>query len=64
MFGYIQYNKEALSEEEYAIYRSYYCGLCKSIKQLYGIKMTRILSNDLTFIQILLSALNEPDEVH
>ena len=63
MFGYIQYNKEALSEEEYAIYRSYYCGLCKSIKQLYGIKMTRILSNDLTFIQILLSALNEPDEV-
>lgn len=63
MFGYIQFNKEELSEEDYAIYRSYYCGLCKSIKRLYGTKMTRILSNDLTFIEILLSALNEPDEV-
>ena len=62
MFGYIQYNKDALSEDDFALYRSYYCGLCKSIKQLYGVKATRILSNDLTFIEVLLSALNEPLE--
>lgn len=57
MFGYILADTAALSKEDAARYRSYYCGLCRSLRDRCG-KLSRItLSYDLTFLSIVLSAL-------
>lgn len=59
MFGYITYNKPEMKFKEYDIYHSYYCGLCKTLKDNYGYLGQISLNNDLTFIAILLSSLYE-----
>lgn len=42
------------------MYRSYYCGLCKELKKNSGNFSRLLLSYDMTFIYILLTALYEP----
>lgn len=61
MFGYVVVNKPELKFREFDVYQSYYCGLCKTLKEKYG-NLARISLNfDLNFISILLSGLYEPE---
>lgn len=64
MFGYVVTNNDALRKEDNDIYHSYYCGLCKSLNKLYGQLSTMTLSNDMTFLEIVLNCLYEPDIVY
>ena len=59
MFGYVIPNQAALSPEAQARYRSAYCGLCRRIGALHGLKGRLTLSYDLTFLNILLCSLYE-----
>jgi hypothetical protein len=43
-------------------YQAYYCGLCRTLKERYGDLGRLTLSNDMTFLLILLSSLYEPEE--
>lgn len=61
MFGYIIANKPELKIKEFNIYRSYYCGLCKELKKSSGNISRLLLSYDMTFLYMLLSALYEPE---
>lgn len=63
MFGYIIVNKSELKFKEFDIYHSYYCGLCRSLKERYGAVGQLSLSYDMTFLLMLLSALYEPETV-
>ena len=48
MFGYVIPNQAALSPEAQARYRSAYCGLCRRIGALHGLRGRLTLSYDLT----------------
>jgi hypothetical protein len=61
MFGYININKEELKIKDYNKYRSFYCGVCKSLGRNYGIWGQATLSYDMTFVAIVLSSLYEDD---
>lgn len=60
MFGYIAINKAEMKFKDYEVYHSYYCGLCKRLKECYGIRAQVTLSFDMTFLIVLLSGLYEP----
>ena len=59
MFGYVIPNQAALSPEAQARYRTAYCGLCRRIGALHGLRGRLTLSYDLTFLNLLLSSLYE-----
>lgn len=61
MFGYVVVNKGDLKFREFDTYHSYYCGLCRSLKERYGFKGQLSLSYDMTFLVILLTGLYEPE---
>ena len=46
--------------KDYDMYHSYYCGLCKCLKECYGIRGQMTLSFDMTFLIVLLTGLYEP----
>ena len=54
MFGYISINKAEMKFKDYDVYHSYYCGLCKVLKECYGRRGQVTLSFDMTFLVILL----------
>lgn len=60
MFGYIAINKAEMKFKDYDLYHSYYCGLCKRLKECYGIRGQVTLSFDMTFLIVLLTGLYEP----
>ena len=60
MFGYVVANMDRLSEEQKTIYRSYYCGLCRSLKLHYGNFGRLTLNYDMTFMVLLLADLFDP----
>ena len=62
MFGYVVTNKKELKIREFELYRSFYCGLCREIRTHYGQLGRMVLSNDMTFLTVLLSSLYEPKE--
>ena len=59
MFGYVIPNHTALSPEAQARYRSAYCGLCRRLDGLHGLRGRFTLSYDLTFLDLLLCSLYE-----
>ena len=61
MFGYIVVNKPEMKFREFELYQSYYCGLCKSLKERYGKRGQITLSYDMTFLALLLSSLYETE---
>lgn len=61
MFGYVNVNQPELKIREYTRYRGFYCGLCRSLKDNYGIRSRLSLSYDMTFLVMLLTSLYEPD---
>ncbi|MDO5409648.1 MAG: DUF5685 family protein [Lachnospiraceae bacterium] len=60
MFGYVNVNQQELKIREYRRYRGFYCGLCRSLRNNYGITSRLSLSYDITFLVILLTSLYEP----
>lgn len=46
--------------KEFDLYQSYYCGLCRSLKEAYGKAGQLTLSYDMTFVILLLTSLYEP----
>lgn len=61
MFGYIGVNQKELKGKEMDRYQSYYCGLCRSLKERHGAAGQMTLSYDITFLAILLTGLYEPE---
>ncbi len=61
MFGYVIANRDALTEEEIARYRGFYCGICATLKEKYGIGARMVLTYDMAFLAMLLSSLYEPE---
>ena len=60
MFGYIIINKGDMKFKEFDQYHSYYCGLCRQLKEKYGVAGQASLSYDMTFLVMLLTSLYEP----
>ena len=57
MFGYIVPQVSELKVREYELYRAYYCGLCKMLKQEY--KKNAVLNYDSVFLYLLADGLRE-----
>lgn len=62
MFGYVLINPETLSKAEKLRFRAFYCGLCGTLGREYGNVGRMTLSNDMTFLSLLLAALYAPRE--
>ncbi len=60
MFGYIIVNQSEMKYKEFAVYHSYYCGLCQVLKRKYGLAGRISLSYDMTFLLMLLTGLYDP----
>lgn len=63
MFGYVIADRQQMSDEDIRKYKAYYCGLCKELRQIAGLRGSVVLSYDVTFLYILLSGLYEPDTI-
>lgn len=63
MFGYININRKELSEENQKVYQSYYCGLCRQLKDSCGKRAQFLLNYDMTFLVVLLTGLYEEEEI-
>ncbi len=63
MFGYVVTNQPELKIREFQEYRSHYCGLCRTLKERYGLMARLTLNYDMTFLVMLLTSLYEP-EIH
>lgn len=61
MFGYIAPVLNALSDGQKQRYRSFYCGVCHALRSRHGQARRLSLSNDMTFLAMLLSSLYEPE---
>ena len=61
MFGYIIVNQAEMKYKEFAVYHSYYCGLCRKLREKYGITGQLSLSYDMTFFLMLLTGLYDPE---
>ena len=61
MFGYILPVMAALNDEQKLRWRSFYCGVCHALRNRHGQTGRLSLSNDMTFLAILLCSLYEPD---
>lgn len=61
MFGYITVCKPELKIKDFYKYQSYYCGLCHTLKERFGLRGQMTLSYDMTFVAILLTSLYESE---
>ena len=61
MFGYVLINKPELKIKEFDLYKSYYCGLCRSLKRKYGFWGRMTLNYDMNFLVMLLSDLYDKE---
>lgn len=65
MFGYVRVYKPEMKVRDYEIFKSYYCGVCKTIGRNHNQLSRMGLNYDFTFLAILLSSIeNETDKVH
>ena len=62
MFGYVVANVDALKQEDRERYRAVYCGLCRALGKGYGQAGRLTLTYDMTFLILLLSALDRSEE--
>lgn len=63
MFGYIVVNKAEMKFKEFDVYQSFYCGLCKCLKERSGNVSRLALTYDMTFVYMLLTGLYEPETI-
>lgn len=61
MFGYVSAHKPELKMREFYKYKAYYCGLCKVLREKYGLLGQVTLTYDMTFLVILLTSLYESE---
>ncbi|MEG0354808.1 MAG: DUF5685 family protein [Lachnospiraceae bacterium] len=61
MFGYVMINKQELKFKDFDFYHACYCGLCKTLKERYGLSGQLSLNYDMTFVILLLGGLYEPE---
>ncbi len=61
MLGYVKVNKDELKIREYNVYKSYYCGLCKTLKSEYGYFSRFVLNYDSVFLALLLSSVTNDE---
>lgn len=61
MFGYVVINQSEMTFRNFEIYRSYYCGLCRVLKDNYGARGQMTLNYDMTFLTIFLDGLYETE---
>jgi hypothetical protein len=54
MFGYVTPDKPNMYMKDYAVYKAFYCGICKCTGKLYGQLMRFTTNYDITFFTILL----------
>ena len=59
MFGYVTICEPELKMKDWRKYRSYYCGLCRTLKERHGNVGQLTLTYDMTFAVILLTSLYE-----
>jgi len=59
MFGYVRPMRDELKCRDFDLYRATYCGLCRSMRQRYGLLAPMFLNYDFTFLALLLW---EPEE--
>ncbi|MCI6012534.1 MAG: DUF5685 family protein [Firmicutes bacterium] len=57
MFGYVMINQPELKIKDFERYRSYYCGLCESLKRRHGLIGRSMLNYDMVFLVMTLSDL-------
>ena len=62
MFGYVLVDKPELKIREFDVYKSWYCGLCRTLKERSGFLGQMTLTYDMTFLILLLHGLYEPEE--
>lgn len=62
MFGYVTPLKSEMKVKDFARFKCYYCGLCCHIKKEFGNIPRMSLNYDMTFLGLLLDALN-PEEL-
>ena len=55
MFGYVRPAADRLTQEQTDLFRSAYCGLCRTLGRRYGLPARIILNYDLAFLAILLA---------
>ena len=61
MFGTVTIHQPEMKFKDFDVYRSFYCGVCRSLKHRHGLSGQSTLSYDMTFLAVLLSALYEPE---
>lgn len=55
MFGYVRPVREELKCKDFDLYRATYCGLCRALRQRYGLIAPMFLNFDFTFLALLLA---------
>ncbi|MDD4079883.1 MAG: DUF5685 family protein [Eubacteriales bacterium] len=63
MFGYVVANVDQLDEAQRARYQQVYCGLCRALGERHGAHCRLTLTYDMTFLILLLSALDAEDNM-
>ncbi|NLC73439.1 MAG: hypothetical protein GX684_06705 [Ruminococcaceae bacterium] len=61
MFGYITANKELLTKDQAAEYKSVYCGLCRALRQNHSAISGLTITYDMAFLVLVLSSMYEPE---
>ena len=61
MFGYVMVNQGELSERDQARFAALYCGLCRTLREDYGLTGRLSLTYDMAFLTALLTALYDPE---
>ena len=64
MFGYVVVNKPEMKFKEFDLYHSYYCGLCKTLKDKFGLRAQVSLNFDMNFLALLLTGLYAVSYTH
>ena len=59
MFGYVRPLRDELKCRDFDLYRATYCGLCRTMRQRYGLLAPMFLNFDFTFLALLLSPVEE-----
>ncbi len=57
-------NQPEMKFKEFDVYRSFYCGLCHSLRERYGNIGRITLSYDMTFLAMVLTGLYETETRH
>jgi len=63
LFGYVIANIDQLDEAQRARYQQVYCGLCRALGERHGAHCRLTLTYDMTFLILLLSALQPEDDM-